>query len=82
MQAAAKSETGTEKKRTRATKTALHKIGEKMLTEKFSLTKAALNEVERRLLMAVCWSQWPLQKDVPRSKKIHEELQALRSKIR
>jgi hypothetical protein len=71
-----------ERNRTRATQAALHKIGEKMISENLVLTQTAFNEVERRLLEAGCWSQWPLQKDLPMSRKIHQELQALRSKIR
>ena len=65
-----------ERARIRASKTALHKIGEAMIAKKKSITQTAFNEVERRLLEAGCWSEWPM------NHHIEAKLLILRSNIR
>ena len=80
VQAATARKGSVERNRTRTTTNALHKIRQKLISEEYVLTLSVFNEVERRLLKAGCWSQWPLH--LAMFKKIDKELQELQREIR
>ena len=82
LRAAAKETKCMERARNRAAQDALFKINEKLINKKTTITVAAFNEMERRLLEAGCWEQWPQVVNQAKSARIHRVLQKILEKVR